>query len=105
MILSLATGWPLPVIRAMPDKDYQVYRRFYAKCPFGPARGDMQAWLTAANFAAAWAGTMKPMHESLLWFGKAKRKAKPKKRRGLTAADMKAWVQRCGGTVIEKAKE
>ena len=100
MILSLVTGMSLAEVRRMPDRDYQRYRRFYAKCPFGPARGDMQAWLTAANAVSAWAGKLKPMHESLIWFAKPKRKRKPK-RRGVTSEQMKAWVLRCGGTVNE----
>lgn len=78
MILSLATGWTLEQIRRLPDKDYQRYRRFYLKCPFGPARGDIQAWLTAQHVWAGWHGKTKPMLESIVWFGGKKQRAKPK---------------------------
>lgn len=37
----------------MTAKEFRSWQRFYAACPFGPLRGDMQAWL-AGRCAPLW---------------------------------------------------
>lgn len=89
MILSLSIGKSLEEIRQMTAKDVVRYRRFYSRCPFGPARLDLTAWHTANHIADWWNGQLKPMHESVLWFGKKrKRKAKPQRNPGNTGRMM-----------------
>lgn len=80
VILSLAIGKDLEEIGRMPAKSVARYRRFYNRCPFGPARSDLNAWLTAQHVWAGWNGKSKSMDESVLWFGKQRKKRPAKKK-------------------------
>lgn len=86
----------------MPAADYAQYRRFYSKCPFGPARLDLNAWLTASHIKDWWNGKMKLMHESVAWFGKQRKKRPPKKKTppGNIGRMMVEAAQAAGETVI-----
>jgi hypothetical protein len=104
-------GKDLAEIRRMPAKDWQELRRFYARCPFGPARGDMQAWLTAQHVWAGYHGKTKQLKDSLLWFGgkgkRERRKAKLPQRgmvgrqwvEGLKAAGLPVKMEKADGAV------
>lgn len=89
-ILALALGKSLAEIDRLDSKEYAEWRRFYLLCPFGPARLDINAWLTAQHVWSGWNGRTKPLEQSLLWFGKPmrKRKAKPKPNNA-----GRAWVE------------
>lgn len=50
--LSLALGKTLSELREMPESDFNLYRAYYAKQPFGQWRGDYNA----ARVAQAMAG-------------------------------------------------
>lgn len=91
-------------IRRMPARDWQRLRRLYAKCPFGPVRGDMQAWLVADNVWRGWHGKSKSLTDAVIWFGgKRKRKEKPNPQRGRVGRD---WIERleAAGHKIERRK-
>lgn len=91
----------LEAVRRMPAADYVRYRRFYALCPFGPARLDLNAWLTAQHVWAGWNGKMKSMADAVLWFGKVK-KRKPKRPKpiGTMGRDLVAAAKARGEKII-----
>lgn len=66
-------GKTLAEVRQIPPADYHAYRRFYSRQPFGPVRGDLQAWLTARNAAEAFVGKLK-QPSNAVWGGGSKRK-------------------------------
>ncbi len=57
----------------MPARDIRRLRRFYARHPFGPVRGDLQAWLVARNAAEAWSGRLRSPDRAPLGLSKHRR--------------------------------
>lgn len=49
--LSLALGKTLEELRQMPESDFRLYQRYYAKQPFGNWRSDYNAARIAQSMA------------------------------------------------------
>ena len=96
-------GTPLHEIREWPAADVERLRRFYARHPFGPLRGDLQAWLAGTQ-----ARTAKPLTldgaMNALDFPPRKKGRRRRKRRStepMTSDTLKAVCIAFGGTVAE----
>lgn len=99
MILSLALGKTLDEVRRMPAADYQRYRRFYVRHPFGPLRGDMQAWLAGSIARSAWAKKAVPLGDALAIFDPPRRRRRVRPAKDLHAK-LGAWFAARGGLVL-----
>jgi hypothetical protein len=71
---------PPSEVDKLPATDLTDLRRLYRRCPFGPLRGDLQAWLVARNVAEVFGRGLRPMDRAEL--GLAKHPKRPRKTNG-----------------------
>lgn len=83
-------------IDAMSEKDMADFRWLYAVCPFGPLRGDMQAWLAGTQAREKQRGFKLEQAMGLFRFQAPKRKRRrPKERKPKVTpidAKIRAWA-------------
>lgn len=100
--MALALGKTLAEIGEIDADEVATWRRFYDRHPFGPVRGDLQAWLVARNCGELWNGNLRAADRSVLGVTKHPRaKQKSGDNSGKLAALAKAMG--CGFTEAKGA--